>query len=144
MTLNKMPGLVEDFKMARIVNMTTFAENGVKNTRPMTNFNEDPYDEMWFPTYKDTKKVRDILKDPRILINFPSSSEGAFWEIEGVAKLEKDEVTATKWKNWFLFWYPNREAMGWGLAGYSSLVDHRMIVNVFPKSVKLIEQETNN
>ncbi len=139
--MNIVEGLIEDFKMARIVNMTTYAENDVKNIRPMTNFNDDPYDTMWFPTYKDTRKVQDIQRNPRILISFPNTrKDGTFWEISGTAKLESSEVTAKKWKNWFLFWHPEKEAMGWGLTGDSSHADHRAIINVFPKDVKILEQ----
>ncbi len=64
--------LKNDFTAAKMVNMITFADDGSKRSRPMTNFNNDPYGTMWFATYSTTKKVKDIERDPRVIISFPS------------------------------------------------------------------------
>ena len=131
--------LKNDFNTAKMVNMITFAEDGSKRSRPMTNFNKDPYGKMWFPTYSTTKKVKDIERDPRVIISFPSSREGKFWEIEGKAVFEKDEEVSSKWRWWYLYWHPEAEANGWGLEGDGSYVDHRKIIDVEPISVKLVD-----
>ena len=136
--MEKIQGLVHDFLAAKMVNMITYAEDGSKRSRPMTNFNEDPYNKMWFATYSTTEKVKDIERDHRVIISFPNSIQGKFWEIEGTAKFETDEEVSTKWHWWYLYWHPEAEANGWGLEGDASYVDHRKIIDVEPLSVKLV------
>jgi general stress protein 26 len=142
--MNKAQGLEHDFLAAKLVNMITYAEDGSKRSRPMTNFNEDPYSKMWFPTYSTTKKVKDIDRDPRVIISFPSSKEGKFWEIEGRAVFEKDGEVSSKWKWWYLYWHPEAEANGWGLEGDGSFVDHRKIIDVDPISVQLVDAPSHS
>ncbi len=119
--------------------MTTFSD-GEEHSRQMTNFNEDPYGVMWFPTYRDTRKVGDIEKNPKVLITFPSSRPGEFYEIEGRAEFEEPEVTARKWRWWYLYWHPEKGSR-FGPVGYGSLVDHRLIINVYPKSVRVVKRK---
>jgi general stress protein 26 len=137
--MEKTQGLVHDFQAAKMVNLITYAEDGSKRSRPMTNFNEDPYSRMWFPTYSDTKKVEDIKRDHNVFISFPSSKEGKFWEIKGVAGFEPDEVVSAKWRWWYLYWHPEADKRGWGQIGSGSQVDHRKIIAVEPQSVKLVD-----
>ena len=134
-----MRSLKHDFTTAKMVSMITYAEDGSKSRRPMTNFNKDPYGKMWFTTYSTTKKVKDIERDPRVIISFPSSREGKFWEIEGKAGFEKDEEVSSRWRWWYLYWHPDAEANGWGLEGDGSYVDHRKIIDVEPISVSLVD-----
>jgi general stress protein 26 len=61
--MNEIKGMAEAFKEARVVYLTTFRDGEVRS-RQMTNLNEDPYRMMWFPTYRDTRKVEDIGKNP--------------------------------------------------------------------------------
>lgn len=79
----------------------------------MTNFNDNPYEMRWFPTYRNTRKVEDIKKNPRVLITFPSSKENEFYEIEGRAEIEDERVTARKWKWWYLYWHPSQRLSYW-------------------------------
>jgi len=137
--MEKTEGLVHDFLAAKMVNLITIAEDGTRRSRPMTNFNEDPYGRMWFPTYKDTEKVKDIKMDHRVVVSFPSSTVGKFWEINGQAGFEGDEVVSEKWKWWYLYWHPDAEKRGWGLEGYGAYVDHRALIFVKPIDVKLVE-----
>ena len=104
--------MLEDFKQAKIVYLTTFSDEG-EMSRPMTNFNENPHKMMWFPTYRDTRKVEDIKKKPKVLITFPSSKEGEFSEIEGRAEFEDEKVTAEKWRWCYLYWHPSQRTRFW-------------------------------
>jgi general stress protein 26 len=138
--MEKAEGLVHDFLAAKMVNLITIAEDGkTRKSRPMTNFNEDPYGRMWFPTYKDTAKVKDIEREHRVFISFPSSTMGKFWEIKGWAGFEGEETVSAKWKWWYLYWHPEAEKHGWGLEGSGSYVDHRAIIGVEPIDVKLVD-----
>jgi len=68
--MNEVEGMSEAFRQAKVVFLTTFGD-GEGRSRPMTNLNEDPYGVMWFPTYRDTRKVEDIGKNPKVLLTFP-------------------------------------------------------------------------
>jgi general stress protein 26 len=135
--MNKMEGLVEAFKEAKEVFLTTFDEDGTENSRAMTNFNRDPYDVMWFPTEKGTQKVKDIEGNPRVLLTIPCDECGLFYEIEGEAEFEDPEVVKEKWKWWYLSWRPTQRRRFW----FPPTLDDpkRVIINVHPKSVKVVD-----
>jgi general stress protein 26 len=136
--MNEIKGMSEEFKNARIVYLTTFSEKDDRRNRPMTNFNDDPYRMMWFPSFKETRKVDDIRRNPRVVITFPSSKEGEFYEIEGKAEFEDDEVVKRKWKWWYLSWIPDEEYR------YRITTDapitNRVIINVYPLSARIAKQ----
>lgn len=135
--MKKIEGMLEDFKDAKVVFMTTFSVEG-ERSRKMTNFNEDPYNMMWFPTYRNTKKIEDIKRNLRVLITFPSSKEGEFYEIEGRAEFENEKVTAQKWRWWYLYWHPSQRHRFWfPRVRYSP---DRVIINVYPISARIIKK----
>jgi general stress protein 26 len=133
--LNKISGLEEAFKKTKTVFMTTFS-NGKENTRAMTNFNEDPYSMIWFPTERSTQKVKDIEKNPKILLTFPAEEMGKFYEIEGTAKFERQEIVDKKWEWWWLSWRPHQRDRFWFRRDRSD--PNRVIINVFPESVRVV------
>jgi len=135
--MNRIEGMLEDFKRAKGVFLTTFSD-GEERSRPMTNFNEDPYRAMWFPTYRDTKKVEDIKRNPKVLITFPSSREGEFYEIEGRAEFEDEGVTAEKWRWWYLYWHPSQRNRFWFPGGRH--YPDRVIINIHPVSAKIVRK----
>lgn len=128
----------EEFKMAKLVYFTTFSENGRKRYRAMTNYNENPYEMMWFPTFKDTRKVEDIKRNSKVLITFPSSKRGEFYEIDGTAELEDDEVVREKWEWWYLFWLPDNEFRF--RITTDAPITNRAIINVHPQSARIVKQ----
>ena len=137
MGMKKIEGMLEDFKQAKVVFLTTFSDGG-ERSRQMTNFNEDPYKVMWFPTYRKTRKVEDIEKNPKVLITFPSSSEGEFYEIEGRAEFEDEKVTAQKWRWWYLYWHPTQSKRFWFPS--DRYYPDRLIINVHPISARVIKK----
>ncbi|MFB0543819.1 MAG: pyridoxamine 5'-phosphate oxidase family protein, partial [Candidatus Bathyarchaeia archaeon] len=132
--MERIEGMLEDFKQAKIVFLTTFSEEG-ERSRQMTNYNETPYGMMWFPTYRNTRKVEDIKKNPRVLITFPSSKEGEFYEIEGRAELEDERVTAQRWRWWYLYWHPSQRLRFW-----RGSTQDKAIINVYPTSARIIKK----
>ena len=114
--MNRLPGLEKAFKNAKIVWLTTFNEKGDEVDRQMTNYNEDPYSEMWFPTWTDTRKVRHIKNDPRSYITFPSEEENRFFRIQGISRIGDEKTTYEKWKWWYLTWVPG-DGGKYGLTG---------------------------
>ena len=102
----------------------------------MTNFNDDPYNTMWFPTDSKSHKVDDIKKNPEVLIQFPSNSEGKYYEISGKAEFEEKGLAAEKWKWWYLFWHPHQKRRF--LFRASDDTSRRTIINIHPKSAKIV------
>lgn len=47
--MNKIRSMEESFKESKVVSLVTFGLTGEKHSRPMTNFNDDPYNMMWLP-----------------------------------------------------------------------------------------------
>ena len=137
--MKEIKGLAESFREAKVVFLTTF-KDGEERNRPMTNFNEDPYSVMWFPTYRKTRKVEDIKKNPKVLLTFPSKNEDAYFEISGTAEFEDERVTANKWQWWYLYWHPNQRNRFWFPARTGGSPD-RMIINISPESAKLVRKD---
>ncbi len=134
--MNEIEGMQEAFGEAKVVFLTTFRD-GEERNRQMTNFNDDPYKRMWFPTDRNTQKVRDIEEDSKVLITFPSSRENEHYEIEGRAEFENDTATAQKWKWWYLYWHPAQRKRFW-LSG-SQNNPNRLIINVYPQSARIVK-----
>ena len=132
--MNQIQGMKEDFSKAKVVYLTTFNEKGEKRIRPMTNYNEDPYEMMWFPTYEYTRKVEDIKKNPKVIVSFPGSLEGDMYEIEGKADFAPSSEVNEKWEWWYLYWYPTRQEMA--IRTDEPFAD-RMIINVHPKKATI-------
>jgi len=131
-------GMKDRFKEAKLVYLTTFDEEGKKRHRPMTNYNDDPYNTMWFPTFKRTRKVEHILRNPKVLVTFASEKVEDFYEIDGEAELASDVAVDEKWKWWLLSWLPDEEH------DYRFTSDapfrNRAIINVQPKSARIVVQ----
>ena len=113
--------------------MITYGVNGEPHSRPMTNFNDNPYSTMWFPTYNNTQKVYDIEKNPKTLIIFPGLIEDDFFEIEGYSSFADRATVEEKWVWRYLYWYPEMRNMFW----FSNKGNHpkRCIIDVHPISV---------
>jgi general stress protein 26 len=139
MKLNEIEGMQERFKESRLIFLTTYDDKGKAIRRPMTNYNESPYETIWFPTFRETNKSKHILQNPKALITFASGTPGVFFEIEGDAEVITDlSIVNEKWKWWYLTWLPDSE--------HRLLSDgphtYRALIYVHPKSArKKLEDE---
>jgi general stress protein 26 len=104
----------------------------------MTNFNESPYEIMWFPTEDGSRKILDLLRNPKVLVTFPGSKKGEFYEIEGKAELASQKEVDEKWRWWYLYWHPEQSDRFWFPRGMKN--HKRAIINVYPISAKLIRK----
>lgn len=123
------------FKKAKVLFMTTYGEK--KNTLQMTSYNEDPYSQLWFPTERDTKKVKDIEKNNAITLTFPEENRGEFYEIEGEASFASDEEVLAKWEWWWLYWHPAQSDRFWFPREND---ERRVIINVKPVKATLVKR----
>jgi general stress protein 26 len=134
--MNEIEGLAESFKEAKMVYLTTF-QNGEERSRQMTNFNEDPYDVIWFPSDMKSRKVEDIKENPQVLITFPAQKKGDYYEITGKAELADEEATTRMWRWWYLYWHPAQKKRFWMPGGTGTT--ERAIINVRPESARLVK-----
>jgi general stress protein 26 len=135
-SMNKIDGLQEAFQKAKIIYMITYGDEGEEHSRPMTNFNDDPYHTIWLTTYTDTQKVRDIKKNNKTLILFPSDEDGKFYELAGHSEFEHQDVVKERWEWWYLYWHPNLKPMYW--FSQSGRHPERCIINFTPESARVV------
>lgn len=131
-----LPGIDEAFKKAKVVFMTTY-QGDKENTRQMTNYNDELGDLIWFPTEKDTKKVRDIKKNNKVLITFPAGKRGEYFEVAGEASFASDQEVLEKWEWWWLYWHPAQKERFWFPREHD---ERRVIINIAPKEARLVKR----
>ena len=107
--MKKLDGIQEAFKTSKQVFLKTMTSEGESHMRPMTNFNESPYEEMWFPSFKDTRKIREIESNHEVVVSFPSSEEGKWYHVVGEARLASWEEVREMWRWWLLEWLPEED-----------------------------------
>lgn len=134
--MEKIPGLEKSFKNAKVVFMTTY-DGSKENTRQMTNFNEDLEGIIWFPTERDTKKVKDIAKNNKVLLTFPAEKRGEYFEIEGEASLASEQEVLEKWEWWWLYWHPAQRDRFWFPRTHD---ERRVIINIKPVESRLVKK----
>jgi general stress protein 26 len=133
--MNKLSGIDEAFKKAKVVFMTTFKDEE-ERTRQMTNYNETLGELIWFPTEKDTRKVEDIKKNNKILLTFPAGKKGEYFEVTGEASFASDEEVLEKWEWWWLYWHPAQKERFWFPREKD---ERRVIINIEPKEARLVK-----
>ena len=133
--MDELKGLEDAFKKAKVLFMTTYGEK--KNSRQMTNYNANPYTQLWFPTERDTQKVKDIKGNNAITLTFPGANRGEFYEIEGEASFASDEEVRAKWEWWWLYWHPAQRDRFWFPREND---ERRVIINVKPVKAKLVKR----
>jgi general stress protein 26 len=116
--------------------MVTFGANNEPHSRPMTNFNTNPYSKMWFPTATNTRKVDDLKQNPKTLILFPDADKKTFYEIYGHSTFARKEVVDEKWVWWYLYWHPEQEDMFW--FDHEKLHPERSIIDFHPEEMKTL------
>jgi general stress protein 26 len=137
MRLEQIEGMAESFKEDKIVFLTTYGEDG-EHTRPMTNFNEDPYVTFWFPSDADTRKVRDIQGNSNVSVSFPAAQHGRFYVIEGEGYLASQAVIRDRWRWWWLYWHPHAEEM-YPQPQSSDYFAKKAIIMIKPLRARIVE-----
>jgi len=130
--MNKLEGMQKAFNESKQVFLTTTNKEGETRRRAMTNYNESPYEPMWFPSFKDTQKIRDIENNPEVIISFHAEATGKWYKVKGHASLAPWEEVKKSWKWWFLEWVPEVERKNHELK-YDDPFTDRSIIWVKPK-----------
>ncbi|MBD2440370.1 pyridoxamine 5'-phosphate oxidase family protein [Nostoc sp. FACHB-110] len=87
--------------------LTTVNEDGSLHSCPMYSNDEIEADgTLWFFTYSNTQRVRDIEHNQQVNVNFTSSQKQRYVSIAGTAQLVKDKnKMAELWKPELKTWF---------------------------------------
>ena len=133
-------GMLEAFMRSKQVFLTTTSKDGEKSTRPMTNYNESPYEPMWYPSFKGTRKIQDISENPDVIITFPAEEENKWFIVHGKARLAPWEEVRESWKWWYLEWVPEEDRNKYELR-YDNPFTDRSIIWVDPISTDITDKK---
>jgi general stress protein 26 len=94
--------------------MSTKGQDQEISSRPMSNNGDVEYDgDNWFFSYRDTRKVSDIQRDPGISLSFTEAPSllgkpGMFISIEGKATMIEDKAQfGEHWTSELDRWFPD-------------------------------------
>jgi general stress protein 26 len=104
----------------------------------MTNYSENPYEKIWFPTEKDTQKIKDIRTNPNVKVLVPSRKNGFYHQIQGKATFEDQSFVEENWQWWYLSWRPTQRRYFWFPPGIDT--DKRAIIRIKPEKRVLVER----
>lgn len=91
--------------------MTTIDDNGNINTRPMLQNKEALYDNnIYFFSMKDTRKIRDLEKNPTISLTYQDKENTLFIQVHGKGEIvEKSEEMEPYWDKKLNLWWSQQQ-----------------------------------
>lgn len=91
-----------------IAMLTTIAEDGSLNARPMINITEHFQGELWFFTRDDDPKTEEIQNNPQVNVSYSDSAHARFVSATGVASVLQDPTRCElMWTPECEPWFPN-------------------------------------
>lgn len=87
--------------------LTTRASDGALHSRPMSNNGEVEFGgDVWFFADRESRKVREIEKDPRVSVSYAAPDRGIWLALEGTASVvtdvaKKKELWQKELDRWF-------------------------------------------
>jgi general stress protein 26 len=134
--MDRVEGMHEAFREAKQVFLKTTSKEGVSKTRAMTNYNDSPYESMWYPSFKDTQKIRDITDNPEVVISFPGIERNKWYRVKGTARLASWDEVQESWTWWYLEWVPEKDRGKYELR-YDDPFTDRTIIWIDPFEAEL-------
>lgn len=99
--------LKEKIKDIRIAMLTTQERDGDFHARPMAMHDVDPDGSMWFFTYDDANKVREIEGNNRVALGFSDPGPETYVSLSGTAEVVKDrQKIYALWNDGLKAWFP--------------------------------------
>lgn len=99
--------IVEMMRDLDLCMLTTHADDGALHTRPMSNNGEVEFDgDVWFFSSAESRKVREIEADARVLVSYSAPDQGLWLALEGRAEIVRDarkkkELWLSELNQWF-------------------------------------------
>lgn len=98
----------ELIKGARAAMLVTVARDGSLNARPMGCVQSGFDGRLWFITFKESPKAREIEQDQRVLVSYERSKKFEFVMATGRAELVDDPAKLKQlWSEGFRVWFPS-------------------------------------
>jgi len=112
---------------ARYCALITVDDAGAPQVRTMDPFSPDDDMTIWLGTNRNTRKVEQIRRDPRVVLYYPSPNATGYVSISGRARLVEDEMEkASRWK-------PEWEAF------YGDPAADYVLIEVVPERLEVID-----
>ncbi|CCH53980.1 pyridoxamine 5'-phosphate oxidase-related FMN-binding protein [Fibrisoma limi BUZ 3] len=100
--------LKEEIKDIRTAMLTTQREDGEFHSRPMATHDVDDDGSMWFFTYKNSNKVREIQQNDRVSLGFVDTGDETYVAISGNAEVVDDRQKIEElWNDVLKTWFPD-------------------------------------
>lgn len=100
--------LRDKIKDIRITMMTTQEADGDFHTRPMATHEMDTDGTMWFFSYDDSNKVREIGQNDRVALGYSDPGPETYVSLSGRAEIVKDKAKIDQlWDDFLKTWFPN-------------------------------------
>lgn len=100
----KVRAMVDD---ARFAMMATYDAAGNAHSRPMAAVRNDG-DTLWFFARSDSRKVSELGRDPRVLLDYSDEGKQNYVSLVGRARLSQDTARAKAlWSEPLRTWFPN-------------------------------------
>ena len=101
----------EIMEAARFCALVTLDESGRPQARTMDPFQPEEDLVVWLGTLRGSRKVREIRRDPRVMLYYQDPEGGGYVVISGIAELVDDAAErARRWKPEWSAYYGDREA----------------------------------
>jgi len=121
----------EIMKAARYCALITVDESGQPYARTMDPFWPDDDMVIWFGTNPNSRKVKHILHDSRVVLYYFDSEASGYVSITGIARLVNDaKEKALRWKKEWQAFYPDRDRS-------------YLLIAVEPKKLEVVSEKHN-
>ncbi|MGB3076558.1 MAG: pyridoxamine 5'-phosphate oxidase family protein [Chitinophagales bacterium] len=88
--------------------MITTSVEGELNGRPMAATEVEQDGTLWFFTQDNSKKVREISREQKVLLTYASNAKNSYVVINGTAEISEDkEKIRELWNPLFKVWFPD-------------------------------------
>lgn len=100
--------LKDKIKDIRFAMLSTVEEDGDIHMRPMATHDMDEDGTLWFFTYDDSNKVREIRQNPRVGLGYENHTAETYVTAAGIAEVVKDRAKIDEiWSDLLKAWFPN-------------------------------------
>jgi YD repeat-containing protein len=99
--------LKDKIKDIQFVMLTTVEQDDDLRSRPMATHDMDDDGTIWFFTYDDSAKVREIQRNDRVSLSYTDTGSETYVSAAGKAELVKDRAKINElWSDFLKAWFP--------------------------------------
>jgi YD repeat-containing protein len=99
--------LKDKIKDIQFAMLTTVEQDEDLRSRPMATHDMDDDGTLWFFTYDDSAKVREIQRNDRVSLSYTDTGSETYVSAAGKAELVKDRAKINElWRDFLKAWFP--------------------------------------